>query len=431
MKLTKLIVFFLLILSVNQNAVLSQPKGLRDLAFAKSIMTFDLNENSNDFSFIDRVILNKNIIILSEDSHQDGATEELRSKLIAYLIKTKGFKFLITEASLHETYFINSCIYNTDAIDSCIKSIHNAYYTRKSTQELLNFIKDSTSKNSIYIGGLDIEIQGRQSFEKLLNEAEKYSEVNKFKESNKLLWKKFSELLLNNYFGVGVNNNISYDMYNTIKICVSKIRTSFKDQSNEIADRVIKDKIWENVLNYSFWTYTRPYVVYKKNKYDVKGISLFRSTRDSLMFENFKWLKRNICDTCKVIVVVSAYHSQKNFASDANFQPFMSRNAMTFGEYLNRSEFRNQTATFAFIASIGKRGSEYTPLISLPKMKRKSIEQFLFDRNVKHAFVTLKDIYIPFYMAPLFISSYIKTTWSKVFDGVFYNRIMYPNYEYK
>ncbi len=387
-----------------------------------------INQSINDFSMIDSLISTKKIVILSEDTHGDGATENLRTEVIKYLIAKKGFKVLITESSLHETYFLNSAISDNVPIEQFIDNIHNGYFTRKPVVDLLRFIKDSVKEKSFFINGLDIEIQGGASWEKLIKEAEMYPEVLEFISKNKKVWGEFRERLIHG-FGIGINNNIALRTYDIIKTCVYVIRTSIKNKP--APENVFKDKIWENLLSYSHWTLVRPYVAGRNNSYDAKEVSLFRSMRDSLMFENFKWLKQNIIKDQKTIVVVSAYHSQKNFKSEAGFAKYMSPSSMTFGEYLNKSEFKEQTATFAFIASIGQRGAEYTQIVCLPKMIPKSLEHFLFNRNISHAFVNLKDLDFSFYMAPLHYSSYIKANWSKIFDGVFYNRAMYPNYRYK
>jgi hypothetical protein len=387
-----------------------------------------LDQSVNDFSMIDSLISQKSIIILSEDTHQDGATEAMRSEVIKYLIAKKGFTVLITESSLHETYFLNSGISDKVSVESFIDKMHNAYFTRKPVVNLLRYIIDSTKEKSIFIGGLDIEIQGSDSWEKLIKEVEAYPEMIKYISENKNDWAEFRRLVVES-FGVGVNNNINNKWYMLIASCIGKIRAAIN--TIDIPYKLMKDKIWENLLNYARWTLVRPYVVGNKNGHYEKELSLFYSMRDSLMFENFKWLKANIIKGQKTIIVVSAYHSQKNYKSESGFATYMSPNSMTFGEYLSGSEFSNVTATFAFISSTGQRGAEYGGrLFDLPKMHSRSLEHFLFNQSLDHAFVNLRDLDFSFYMAPLHYSSYIKANWSKIFDGVFYNRVMYPNYCY-
>lgn len=85
------------------------------------VIVNNLNKN-NSFYFLDESLLNKEIVLLGEATHGDGKTFEIKSKLVEYLVKEKGYDTFAFEArDFFEIEFINGNSFLEGVLDDALK----------------------------------------------------------------------------------------------------------------------------------------------------------------------------------------------------------------------------------------------------------------------------------------------------------------------
>src|SRR5690606_36240196 len=115
-QIMKKIFFFNLFLLLSCNTTLEKK-------IADNASNIENAVETKNFQFIDKILSNKDIVILGEASHGDGKTFEVKSDLVKYLVEQKGYNTIAFEArDFLEMEYINGRISLDSLIDSNVKN---------------------------------------------------------------------------------------------------------------------------------------------------------------------------------------------------------------------------------------------------------------------------------------------------------------------
>ncbi|MGD6901105.1 hypothetical protein [Bacillus infantis] len=117
---------------------------------------FDISGKKADYSFLQKVIKDKRIVFLGENSHTVQEFNETKGEIIQYLHKEMGFNLLVFESGYAETLVHHANTAHLSSIELMKKSIFGTWHTAP-TLDLFQYIKDSQSqKEKLILSGIDI-----------------------------------------------------------------------------------------------------------------------------------------------------------------------------------------------------------------------------------------------------------------------------------
>jgi erythromycin esterase-like protein len=120
------------------------------------------------FSFLESLIEDKKIILLGEQAHGDGTSQELKTKLILYL-SDKGYDVVLFESPLYKTEQNWSSLETGGKIDFS-ESLYKFWSKAQENQELFDMIaRKAHSESPVYLSGIDYQYPIRFSQPKITN----------------------------------------------------------------------------------------------------------------------------------------------------------------------------------------------------------------------------------------------------------------------
>ena len=199
--------------------------------------------------------------------------------------------------------------------------------------------------------------------------------------------------------------------------------------------REIKAEMLEKLSNDDFWIITVENLIQQNIQYRnwKKDYWKDRNTRDKQMAINLKWLTEKKYPNEKIIVWAHNYHVSKY---SGHYSTEFLNNARTMGNvFTEDSTLMNKTYIIGFTSYGGTAGRTFEKTYKIQKPKSKGFENWM-NKRYKYAFVDFKNYnvlhpsgYNSFYMKCSMTSPYHRdeeAQWTKIFDGVFYIREMYP-----
>jgi len=70
--------------------------------------TVQMPDTATDFlCFLDEELKNKQILLLGEQLHQDGATLQMKTRMVRYLHEKLGYNVILYETGLYDMYLMN------------------------------------------------------------------------------------------------------------------------------------------------------------------------------------------------------------------------------------------------------------------------------------------------------------------------------------
>ncbi len=419
------IVFFLSCVYYSNGQVTPNFNGLEINPISSIDWTKD---NSSQIKpFVD-IFKEYNIVVLAQSTHLDGTVDDAQCMLMKELIN----------AGIINTIFIESSCLNTDKINSILRKegvsgIAKAEYffgsgelSYWSYNGFWPFLASKIIEGKVQLHGIDIETTSDTLMREMLNGILLLDSVKSFVAKYPVMFKKFQD-----DFSDITNWNTDLN-YSENQFCAQN--SFIKLAINEYTKKGEAEKIkqWEIISKYLFWRMKRSQSINNKDFYEmIKNtieLTKFFSLRDSMMAEIL--LAHYLNNKRKAILITTAYHALRNPFDFNSIKNLVVDKGHFLGDIINK-KMPGQVYNICFVASSGKRGRIVYLINEVSKIEKPvkgSFEYFFKKSPHEYFFTNLKSSPLEnkdFKMNVLF-RTYLNVPWSKVFQGVFFIKKMYP-----
>jgi len=409
----------------------------RDSIFEIKSIHLDDNE-FDDLEELGKRIGDKSIVLLGEQSHGDGTSFQLKSRIVKYLHEHKNFDAVIFEADF---YSVNKIIDRYDPKFDIQDQLKNNIYSFWSETTIMKpfwkYIQHSyKSQNPLIISGIDTRHIG------------KYASQNLTTELDSLLVEIYPEIIKHEHFSKFIAK---------LKCLIDLEDSSNFDKNNYPKDEfiemlnMINEKIKE-IDESGFWKQEIENLIAYTN--DIWNSSFF-SHRNQQMGKNLIWLLEGKFKNKKVIVWSHNQHIMKNRSIEidllSKFEPEakkLKENPLytEMGEIINK-RFKEDVYSIGFLCYQGKYSKFEDAVINprefdINKLKqtksiippsKTSLESKLENKKGNIFFIDLNQKKETLFSTRALKNHHpqgeFKTEWRKSYDGFIYLKEMKPLFE--
>ncbi|MVO08842.1 hypothetical protein GOQ30_06650 [Flavobacterium sp. TP390] len=408
------------------------------LSFAQAQIRGELYPitDTHNYSFLDSVLKNKNIVLLGEQSHGDGASFDTKVAMLKYLHEKLGYNALAFESGLYDNYkayqlFLNkeenSVIYN--------QSIFSIWSDTQSFQELLVYIEERAKNNdTIRIVGFDCQ-EGVLFKNYFINDLKTVFKNRNIKMKTSLFEEIEKAFVYKDLEKIATNKTDSIAFYKN----VDEIFASFEKINNLTLDeKVIKQVFTSSLANVNF------------EIAQIQNQKIFvQNPRDKQMAQNLIFLAENYPNE-KIIGWGASYHFAKeisNLEIDNLTEDYLSeqsdleKKATGYSDYndgegkqlleggipmgkILKKHFKEKIYTIAFSSYEGSYGIVNSTLYPILTPPENSIEKQLSEYDIAFFEFEVQNK-VPFYSSILG-NMPIKGNWQTSFDALVFIKKSYP-----
>lgn len=375
----------------------------RHLHPVKSISFTDTD--FNDLKIFDSILTGNRVLMLGENTHQDGQTFKAKSRLIRYLHEHLGYNVVLYEAGQYDSWIMNQEM-NTHKMKVSADSIgglglFDFWWANDETKPLMRYFQHTkATKNPITVGGFDIQMSGGVLFD---TRAEL---IKDFLIRNKIDLKKFplfSKNIDNLYYFI-------YEYYVNKRFNENQ-KKQFLDEIKKIEDLILQLKKNEENIMYARYCSDMRNNYYKAWNFKAGSMPSMHF-RDSLMAANV------------IHQIDSVYRDQKVIIWCANIHTFAQRYSKDYvplGTYI-----KNKYGKASYMIDFSSYARQ-SPINgnSIEKPGKLAVENIFHSTKVPYFFINLRAVPSTSFLKKEFVSTINqgmdeKKQWSSLFDGIFY-----------
>jgi len=343
------------------------------------------------YSAVKTAMCDKQLVLLGEgSSHDEGATNEFKSKLARDLIQDCGFSLLVFESSFYQFVDLNRKLSVDQQIsrEEISASIGGLWANQVETEPLVKFFHEAANDRQVIIAGMDDQIGGRgQDYANFELPAE-LTEGLKTEQQTKCR----SAIKKHVYWAYDDSDRYDASKKQFILSCLEATDDREDAQMAAMRASLIRD-------------FQR----------DLLGDEAHYTGRASSMYDNFEYWFDNLGKP-KTIVWSATVHAAKK-----------GRVSPSFGEMV-QNRFGNDAYTVGFSALSGTRGRPGRDVIALSEAPDTAIEAIVFkDTEDDIIFVNSKNL-AAFGAAPAaaLTNTYESQNWALELDGLIVFRTQRP-----
>jgi erythromycin esterase len=440
----KVILFAVLLASIVAQTLFAQSPQLSNEWLLKNVQTINAElPGKQDLQFLKNEIGDKHIVFLGEATHFDGATFEVRTQIVQFLMEEMGFEVILFEAGMYDLMKANKQFQETGEAESIRKSLWG-FWRAQQWQTFYSFIgQRKEARKNIEFAGFDCKFSSSYGFDN--NNYSRFWET-VFKEKNPAILKNENFIsymavwkdIESGYQNSGMKGGLAKIRYKMSK----KEKQSFRNLSTWVADEL--RKIDENTLAQMVKSNDESIIAYSdlrliKLIFNKKSIIPINNRRDELMAENIIHLLKNVYPDKKIIVIGATYHfiRNNNLIEPIRIQGIPIQESVIMSNLIYNS-FPNEIYTIGFTAYDGmyglvdqsKKGTPVKP------PNENSLEFQLASRGIENAFVTLENSGNELFFSQGTVlrlfdhqSAANSKQWGKILDAVFFIKTMTPAYK--
>lgn len=380
--------------------LLSFTQDLSVLMNQKIVLDTPLN-----FSFLDSIIGDKKIVVLGEAGHGDGKTFEVKSEIVTYLNKHKGFNVIALEGSGIFDMELFSKNIDIGAIenynyDSWGDTWARVWSFSKETEKIRSLIQLKKIKAIGIEANTTTDLANFSAIIRYFVPPEIHSKVDFL----------FLDTLTQKIFAFNSELKISNSENRILKKQLRFIRKATK-KHNEY-----------EIINQFLRNYEVLVKRYRFNWFIDEGIDKGIPVRDKQMFKNLLfYIKRNPSD--KIIVWTANFHGARNIhkINYKDGQPNIYEKFKLLGDFIYR-KFRDKSYSMAFSSSDGTKGMYFQSPVKIVAPKG-TLEDYLHQTNSEYVFIPFNRAFSNLKFRSLILGYDNKQGyWTRCFDGVFYLR---------
>ena len=347
------------------------------------------DENYSDLDLITSKIGKSRVVLLGEQSHGDGTTFLVKTRLIKFLVKKMGFDVLLFESGLYDCEKINEFLKNGDtAISAIRKGIFSIWNQSEQFQPLVKFIDEN--RTSLQIGGIDCQFTGTASKEFFISDLEKFLKSQNILVSNYSNWPQVKIALKNISEQIFMKPKPQPPTIDQQKDCFKTLESIIETLQGLPSDS--KTNFWKQILKSSMQQAKSIWLEYGISDFNEIPVEIL-NIRDFQMGDNLIWQALTNYPNKKIIVWVASSHAARNHQKiEAIGNKNWYKGYISMGE-IAYNKLGDEIYIIGFTAYEGSGGlahKQYTWTIEKPLPN--SLEELLFKTNYENCFLDFRKI---------------------------------------